>query len=451
MKIRSINIQNFKKFEQMSLDLHPRFTLLVGDNGAGKTTILDALAVAAGVWLVDPPDSTLVNSGRNISRNDIRLVPRRSGDRVQFIEQKPVSVKACGTIVDQNVTWKRQIPKNRVRTSNTDSKKALNIVGSHFSAIESGASILTPIVAYYGAGRAWLPSRSRSRSSANTSGPSRRWSAFYDCFEERIRLTDLQEWFKRETIAFAGSGGRWRSGYHAVKTAILRCVLDADDIWYDGDRDEIVLSIQGTAQSFASLSAGYRMMLALIADIAIKAVTQNSHLLPEAEMGSDHEQLPEVLRQTPGLILIDEIDAHLHPKWQRRVVGDLKDTFPSIQFVCTSHSPFVIQSLDPGELRLLDGTDVDPKEEYANQPIEDIAEDIQHIKLPQQSKRAEELSRATERYYELLHDSSVADDAPELRKAELQYRLAAERYSVNPGLDSILKLEAMSRNTGKAE
>ena len=132
-------------------------------------------------------------------------------------------------------------------------------------------------------------------------------------------------------------------------------------------------------------------------------------------MRSDDEELPDVLRLTPGLILIDEIDAHLHPKWQRRVVGDLKDTFPAIQFVCTSHSPFVIQSLEPGELRILDETDVDSNEEYANRPIEDIAEDIQHIRLPQQSKRA------------------------------------AERYSANPGLDSILKLEAMSRSIGKAE
>ena len=451
MKVRSIDIQNFKKFEQMSLDLHPRFTLLVGDNGAGKTTILDALAVAAGVWLVDPPDSTLASSGRNISRNDIRLVPRRSGDRVQLFEQKPVSVETCGNIANQDVTWKRQISKNRIRTSNTGAKKALNIIKSHFSAIQSGINTLTPIVAYYGAGRAWLPSRSRSRGSVNASSRSRRWSAFYDCFEERIRLTDLQEWFKREAIAFASSGGQWRSGYHAVKTAVLRCVLDADDIWYDGDREEIVLSIQGTARSFASLSAGYRMMLALMADIAIKAVTQNSHLLPEAEMRSDDEELPDVLRLTPGLILIDEFDAHLHPKWQRRVVGDLKDTFPAIQFVCTSHSPFVIQSLEPGELRILDETDVDSNEEYANRPIEDIAEDIQHIRLPQQSKRAEELSRATERYYELLHDSSVGDDAPELKEAELQYRRAAERYSANPGLDSILKLEAMSRSIGKAE
>ena len=73
MRIDHLRMRNFKRFEDQALDLHSRFTLLVGDNGAGKTTILDALAVAAGIWLVKPPDSMLASSGRNILRNEIRL------------------------------------------------------------------------------------------------------------------------------------------------------------------------------------------------------------------------------------------------------------------------------------------------------------------------------------------------------------------------------------------
>ena len=98
MRIDQLRIQNFKRFEEQRLDLHPRFTLLVGDNGAGKTTILDALAVAAGIWLVKPPDSMLANSGRNILRNEIRLGVRHEGDRSRFVECKPVSVTATGEI-----------------------------------------------------------------------------------------------------------------------------------------------------------------------------------------------------------------------------------------------------------------------------------------------------------------------------------------------------------------
>ena len=432
---------NFKRFADHTLELHPRFTLLVGDNGAGKTTILDALAVAAGIWLVKPPDSMLANSGRNILPKEIRLAIKQGGDRRQFVECKPVSVTASGEIAGQQLEWRRQIRWGGSRTSNAEAAKALRVIEKHFAADGGGENVPSPVIAYYGAGRAWLPSRSRNARSARVRRSSRRWEAFYDCFEERIRLDDLKVWFQREAIASANRAGRWRPGYEVVKHAIVRCVPDADDLWYDGDREEIVLSIEGHAQPFTNLSAGQRMMVALVADVATKVVMQNSYLVSDARL--DDDEVPPVLQQTPGMVLIDEIDVHLHPKWQRRVVRDLKETFPQIQFVCTSHSPFVIQSLEAGELRMLDRTGL-PLVEYANRSIEDIAEDIQEVEIPQQSLMARELAGATERYFTLLQGGADGTEA-ELREAEAAYRAIAERYSANPGLSAILKLEALAR------
>ncbi len=267
----------------------------------------------------------------------------------------------------------------------------------------------------------------------------RRWEAFYDCFQERIRAGDLRIWFQREAIASANRGGRWRPGYQAVTGAIVRCIPEADGLRYDGDRQEIVLSIAGQAQPFSNLSAGQRMMAALVADVATKAVMQNSHLVFEA----GEEDSEAVLQQTPGLVLVDEIDVHLHPKWQRRIVRDLKETFPRIQFVCTSHSPFIIQSLEAGELRTLDPGGP-ALLEYANRSIEDIAEEIQKVDVPQQSLRAVELAEATERYFALLRSRTDRTD-DELRQAETAYRAAAKRYSANPGVSAILELEALAR------
>ncbi len=95
------------------------------------------------------------------------------------------------------------------------------------------------------------------------------------------------------------------------------------------------------------------MMLALVADIAIKAVTQNKYLVPEETPAHANGPLPDVLAQTPGVVLIDELDVHLHPRWQRRLATDLKSTFPKIQFVCTTHSPQVIGEVAPEEIRML--------------------------------------------------------------------------------------------------
>lgn len=445
MRIDQLSVKNFKRFDELSLGLHPQFTLLVGDNGAGKTSVLDALAIAAGIWLVHPPDSTLANSGRNILPNEIRLEPTSEGDRTQFVERKPVVITAAGEIAGEGVAWTRQVREAGVRTTNADAKEALSLIADVFQRDQDGEQILFPVVAYYGAGRAWLPSKSRA-DKADANDPARRWGAFYDCFEERIRLADLRRWFQREAIAFANRGGRWRPGYEVVKGAILRCVPETQDLWFDGDRADIVLSMNGIAQPFANLSAGQKMMVALIADIAIKAVTQNAYLLPEDKLEQVDEALPILLRETPGLVLIDELDTHLHPKWQRRVVNDLKEAFPSIQFVCTSHSPFIIQSLRPGELRTLDETGP-PLVEYANQSIEDIAEGIQQVEVPQQSMKAKELARATERYFDLLEQPG-AKDSEDFAEAELEYRTAVERYSDNPGLSAFLKLQALAARKG---
>ncbi|MFB8796589.1 MAG: AAA family ATPase [Microcoleus sp.] len=352
MRIDRLEIKNFKKFSDYTLNLHPQFTLLVGDNGTGKTTILDALAIAAGVWLVNSPDTTLNNSRRNILPSEIRLEAIATDTVTQFIERKPTQITAIGTINDRPVTWLRQIKTNGSRTSNTEAKQALKIISTLFQQVESGAKIWLPVMAYYGAGRSWLPSNQRDPKALTNTLPSRRWDAFYDCFEERIRITDLHTWFQKEAIASVNRQGQMRSGYNVVKFAILRCIPDAEDLWFDGDLGEIVVAIDGEPQPFSNLSAGQKMMVALIADLAIKIVTQNASFLTE-ELDPDREKLPQILQQTSGLVMIDEIDVHLHPKWQRRVIKDLKSTFPLIQFVCTTHSPIIISEVEAECIRVL--------------------------------------------------------------------------------------------------
>ena len=95
----------------------------------------------------------------------------------------------------------------------------------------------------------------------------------------------------------------------------------------------------GRLTPFYHLSDGYRNTLAMAADIAVRAATLNPALSSLA------------MEETPGVVLIDEIDLHLHPKWQRQIVEDLRGAFPKIQFVATTHSPFIIQSL-----RAIEGT-----------------------------------------------------------------------------------------------
>ena len=118
----------------------------------------------------------------------------------------------------------------------------------------------------------------------------------------------------------------------------------AKDLYYDGRyKDLVVLMDPYGPQLFRNLSDGQRIMLTLVGDLAKRAAVLNPHLGDAAQT------------ETPGVVMVDELDLHLHPRWQRRVIRDLKATFPSLQFIATTHSPQLIGQAEPQEVTLLDG------------------------------------------------------------------------------------------------
>jgi len=352
MRIDRLHIENFKKFERTEkpFEFHPHFTLLVGDNGSGKTSVLDALAVALGLWHKVAPGS----GWRNILEEEIRLIPVPAGDRIHFRPQLPTKITVEGSVGSrENLRWTRMIREGGTRTTNAGARDAEKSCNDTFQAALMQRALL-PVLAYYGAGRAWSPTNKRPNVRTSQRKP-QQFDAYRKCLDTRIHDHEVNEWFLFETVA-ANGHREGRPGFQAVKQAVLGCIPGADSVRYDSDLKEIVLSINGNEQPFYNLSAGQRMMLAMVADIAIKAVMLNSYAYGPEEAGANNPIY--VLRNSPGVVLIDELDVHLHPIWQRRVATDLKRTFPDIQFICTSHSPQVIGEVKPEEVRMLEGGEV---------------------------------------------------------------------------------------------
>ncbi|HBL31136.1 MAG TPA: ATP-binding protein, partial [Acidobacteria bacterium] len=173
---------------------------------------------------------------------EIRLIPSYEGDRTQFREARPVFVKATGQIsgFQEDITWTRR-PEGETETHHlSEISEALACILSIYRRDADGKAVLCPVLAYYGAGRAWLSSNQRMPPEAKSNGPARRWAAFHDCFNERIRFDELRKWFHRETAAAGNRGGRMRPGFLAVRQAVLGCVPEADGLWFDPDREQIV-------------------------------------------------------------------------------------------------------------------------------------------------------------------------------------------------------------------
>ncbi len=448
MRIDRLTVQNFKGFAERELEFPRRldappeeqgsFHLLIGDNGSGKTSTLDALAVALGLWHKAAPRS----GWRNILQEEIRLEPQPSGDRVLFEPRLPTRITATGRIgATDGLSWTRTIREGGTRTTNAAAREAEAAIANLVQAAGAERAVL-PVLAYYGAGRTWLPTNKRpgGRVSAKKS---QRLDAYHHCLDTRIRDRDVNEWFLFEAVAAVNGQGAERPGVRAVKQAVLACIPGADGLRYDSDLKEIVLSIGGWQQPFYNLSAGQRMMLALVADIAIKAVTLNSHLLGPEGPGAQDPGV--VLRHTAGVVLIDELDVHLHPTWQRRVIEDLRRTFPNLQFIATSHSAFVVQTLRPGELVPLQGQ---PVAEFGNLGIETIARGLMGVERPDVSPRYREMVGAAKHYLLTLDEAAKA---PADKLADFQERLAAgiPPYADNPAFQALLELEREAR-LGKA-
>jgi len=455
MRIDRLELRNFKKFSRATFEFprtvnaHPdagSFHVLIGENGVGKTTILDALAVALGVWLERVPDSLLANSRRRLKKDDKRMIGALQGDRSQFQRvPEDMSVEARGVVLDQtDVAWGQTLAVGKTKVSNAASQDVLARIWSAYERVGKGERVILPVICYYGAGRAWLAHNERNKAKAKSNGPSNRWEAFYDCLNERIRIADLAHWFLGEHIAMGNRNGRPRPGFEVVRRAVLACVPGADGIWYDSDSQEISLSIGGNAQPFGNLSGGQRVLLALVADLAIKLVTQNNFLVPPDELGPEDEALPRVLVMTPGVVLIDELDVHLHPKWQRSVVESLRKIFPRIQFITTTHSPFIVQSLREDELINLQGQTVP---QLGNLSVEQIANGLMGVDRPDVGQRYEEMVTAAKDYLVTLDE---AKRAPADKLAEFEKKLANRiaPYADNPAFQAFLELKHAAKLGG---
>ena len=186
----------------------------------------------------------------------------------------------------------------------------------------------------------------------------------------------------------------------------------------------------GQWMSFNMLSDGYQNIIRLAADIAYRAITLNPHL------GAD------AVKETEGVVLIDEIDMHLHPSWQRNIIADLKKTFPRIQFIVTTHSPFIVQSLRAEELINLDGQ---VSESPFTKSIEEIAETDMQVKDVNRSQRFLELQRLASDYFDLIEQGKTAVTDSKTKDIKSQLDEIELEFSDDPVYVALMKAE---RKTG---
>ncbi|MCO6006511.1 AAA family ATPase [Actinoallomurus purpureus] len=167
-------------------------------------------------------------------------------------------------------------------------------------------------------------------------------------FDESVSLADGIGWLIEQHL-YQLEGRRGAAEFLRTVLSLLGdgllpdgfqvCRVDSEGLW---------VSHQGTEFPLREMSDGYRAVTALVVDMVRQMHIAYRDLTLEYQ--GDTPTLPY-----PGVVLIDEVDAHLHVSWQKVIGTWLKEHFPQIQFIVTTHSPYVCQSADPGGLILLPG------------------------------------------------------------------------------------------------
>ena len=422
MRIKKLELHNFRCFENYELELADRFTLLIGDNGSGKTAILDALAIAAGD-LLNIPEINKSSEKITIRDDDMRISSQIMGQTPIRERVEITSLGASGVI------------------NNKDFKLTHEKTFSHMEVVrgyrinelleeKTNPKILFPVITHYGTNRLWK----RISIDVEILPPSSRLLGYRNCLNTASNLKQIFRWFKTQELAALQKQER-RHVLEAVREAIISMIPDAQKVFWDMDLDELVIEtvIQEKLHSmpFHLLSDGYRNMVGMVADIAYRMATLN----PQLET--------DVIKQTEGIVMCDEIDLHLHPNWQGIVVERLLKTFPKVQFVASTHSPFIIQSLYHRQDCLLWDLDKNKPLEITSKSIEDIAEDQQGVEIPQQSRRFIKMEEAAEEYYRVLKQLPAAREEEKQRlKQKLDELLMP--YSDDPAYQAFLKMERLA-------
>lgn len=436
MRINRLRLHNFKKFDEAVFQFHPEFTVLIGDNATGKTSILDALAILLGTYLLRSEIST----GRSgFGKDDVRLIVTEKKGQVFLEPQKEAFIETEAIFRKKNFNWKRY-PGDRGGAA----KPLIDVGAADFNDISKEKEIDLPVLLYYGAGRLWSTHRD-----VEIGKPESRLVGYRNCLDPKSDQYLFEKWFKQLELA-ALQQGKSIPALEVVRSAVKTCIPDSEHFYYDVANDQLMIRFCKTGlMPFDNLSDGYRNMLGMVADIAHRLSRLNPHQgVNAAEKGT-------------GVVLIDEIDLHLHPKWQRRVVRDLQKAFPALQFIATTHSPFILQSLDPGEVIDLNRSLVaqeysdaindfaapPPADSFSNRSIEDIVETVMGVSLPQRSDRYQKMYEVAKEYYMILQQAKSADFS---RKKEIKQRLdeLSAPFSDNVAYHAFLEMERLAAGLG---
>ena len=324
MILKRLRLENFRRFTSSEIEFAKRLSVFVGINGAGKSSVLSAISTLLS-WYVR------------------RLVsPNGTGIGTSVLE-RDISASALSSIITlvvedggKEVSW--SLSKNAKGAPIFDARSDLKELNEYIKDLRENRLESVSIIAAYTVNRSVLdiPLRIKKRHDFSV------LSAYDDSFDRAADFRRFFEWFREcedveneriaDTLTTGGVPYLANSELSAVRRALGRFLPEFSDWKIRRMPLRMEVKKAGIPLSIEQLSDGEKCMIALVGDLARRLVVAN----PKRD-----EPL-----HGKGIVLIDEIELHLHPAWQKGVLPRLLEVFPNVQFVVTTHSPLVLAQLN---------------------------------------------------------------------------------------------------------
>lgn len=425
LKISEVSISNFRGYSNFRVPLHSSLSVLVGENGAGKTSILEAVACGLGPFLTAMPDA----KGKLIKKSDIH------------VNTKGVASYARITIeTTSSLSW--DLVAKGAGTAEAPKLGTAALTAYASQLVDSQSEF--PLIAYYGTSRALTPTSSKvaiSPFEIETRG-----EGYDSALDAKVNYGIIKNWFSKIEVDELRKRDELKDhifihpAKRLVSETVYRIVDRAKSLEFDKNSNDVVVHWKNekgecVKLTLEQLSEGYRNMVALTIDLVRRAYLLN----PTSEKPLD----------VTGVVLVDEIELHLHPRWQQRVLYDLTQLFKNIQFIVTTHSPQVlttvhsesirIVSANASEAKLLAGTST-----YGSESTRMLEEVLGGNSRPQHIEIVKKLNRYTE-----LVESDKWDTAEALELKRALYQWGGQTEAELQRLDTDIRIREFERDNEK--
>lgn len=327
MRVQTLHVENLRSIASATFQFSPDLNVIAGVNGVGKSTVLRALAVCVS-------RGVLLNRRASAGRTRTSYAQAERFDTADIRQRSKTMAMTCtvsGPPGDGFFYRARQV---RGEGLTSEEHGAISGAKTHGRA-QCRDSF--PLIVLFGTRRA-VPSKQRPMQADASGGPA---AAMSRAVRDRaVSVVELGVWLRamhsirEETPLAARTVG-------ALQVAVDRVLPGYRDLRVpSGQRANLVIDRDGTSVRVAALSDGERACLAIVGDLTRRLALANPNL-------------EDPVSEAEAVVLIDEIELHLHPDWQRRILGRLGETFPRCQFIVTTHSPQVIGEVSGDQIHLL--------------------------------------------------------------------------------------------------